>query len=205
MKLARRTRPRRIDRGRGGRAAGCDRSECPRRRPDLSRRLRRGSRLGEPGHPDRRRQFADPDRQPFQGHAGAVAAAGALSRNSLTTAIWPSRWSRLPPFPAATIRGVLPFASGPSTLAHGPAKTAPRGFARRRYLQTAFAGWGRSSLSRRRYSRAFGSGPALKKIAQRSDVSRCDGRAEIVGRGLLSRGASRAHTNLRLFHIIYTT
>jgi hypothetical protein len=127
------------------------------------------------------------------------------SRNSLTTAIWPSRWSRLPPFPAATIRGVLPFASGPSTLAHGPAKTAPRGFARRRYLQTAFAGWGRSSLSRRRYSRAFGSGPALKKIAQRSEVSRCDGRAEIVGRGLLSRGASRAHTNLRLFHIIYTT
>jgi hypothetical protein len=53
-----------------------------------------------------------------------IAAAGPLSRNSLTTAIWPSRWSRLPPFPAATMRGVLPFASGPSTLAHGPARTA---------------------------------------------------------------------------------
>jgi hypothetical protein len=46
--------------------------------------------------------------------------------------------------------------------------------------------------------------PALEKIAQRSDVSRCDGRAEIVGRGLLSRGAGRAHINLRLFNIIHT-
>jgi hypothetical protein len=113
-----------------------------------------------------------------------IAAARPLSRNSLTTAIWPSRWSRLPPFPAANTRGVLPFASGPSTLAHGPAKTASRGFARRRYLQTAFAGWGRSSLSRRRYSRAFGSTPRLRRspnaatspdvmAAQRSSVGVC--------------------------------
>ena len=42
--------------------------------PDLSGGLRRGSGLGEPGYPDRRGEFADPDRQPFQGHAGAVAA-----------------------------------------------------------------------------------------------------------------------------------
>ena len=30
--------------------------------------------LGEPGHPDHRGALADPDRQPLQGHAGAVAA-----------------------------------------------------------------------------------------------------------------------------------
>src|SRR6516225_2764117 len=34
---------------------------------------RRGS-LGEPGHPDRGGEFADPDRQPLQGHAGLVPA-----------------------------------------------------------------------------------------------------------------------------------
>jgi len=34
-----------------------------------------GSRLGEPGHPDHRGEIADPDRQPLQRHAGAVAAA----------------------------------------------------------------------------------------------------------------------------------
>ena len=40
------------------------------------RGLRRRGGLGEPRYPDhRRRQFADPDRQSFQGHAGAVAAA----------------------------------------------------------------------------------------------------------------------------------
>ena len=37
--------------------------------------LRLGSRVGEPGCRDHRRTFADPDRQPFQGHAGAVAPA----------------------------------------------------------------------------------------------------------------------------------
>ena len=37
--------------------------------------LRLGSGLGEPGHPDHRGKIADPDRQPFQGHAGAVAPA----------------------------------------------------------------------------------------------------------------------------------
>ena len=36
--------------------------------------------MGEPGHPDRGREFADPDRQPFQGHAGAVAATASRSR-----------------------------------------------------------------------------------------------------------------------------
>jgi magnesium chelatase family protein len=45
-----------------------------RRRPDLSGGLRRRSGLGQPGHPDRGSAFADPDRQPFQGHPGAVAA-----------------------------------------------------------------------------------------------------------------------------------
>ena len=33
-----------------------------------------------PDHPDRRGEFADPDRQPFQGHAGAVAARAQGSR-----------------------------------------------------------------------------------------------------------------------------
>ncbi|MGY4283283.1 hypothetical protein ACVWXO_002503 [Bradyrhizobium sp. LM2.7] len=36
--------------------------------------LRLGGGVGEPGHPDRCRKFADPDRQSLQGHAGAVAA-----------------------------------------------------------------------------------------------------------------------------------
>ena len=71
---ARRTRARRLDRARGGRAAGGDRGQCARGGPDLPGGLRRGSGLGEPGHPDRGGAFADPDRQPFQRHAGAVAA-----------------------------------------------------------------------------------------------------------------------------------
>ena len=36
--------------------------------------LRRRSGLGEPGYPDRGGEFADPDCQPLQGHAGAVTA-----------------------------------------------------------------------------------------------------------------------------------
>ena len=63
-----------------GRAAGGDRGECARGRPDLPGGLRRGSGLGEPGHPDRGGAFADPDRQPLQGHAGAVAPAAAGAR-----------------------------------------------------------------------------------------------------------------------------
>jgi hypothetical protein len=35
--------------------------------------------------------------------------AGPLSRSSLTTATWPSRWSQLPPFAVATMSGVLPL------------------------------------------------------------------------------------------------
>jgi magnesium chelatase family protein len=46
-----------------------------RRRPDLPGAMRCGSGLGEPGHPDHCGEFADPDRQPFQGHAGVVAPA----------------------------------------------------------------------------------------------------------------------------------
>ena len=48
--------------------------------PDLSGGMRHGSRLGQPGYPDHRGQIADPDRQPFQGHAGAVAAAAESAR-----------------------------------------------------------------------------------------------------------------------------
>ena len=70
-----RTRPRRLDRRGRGRAAGGDRRQCARRRPDLPGRLRRRGRLGEPRDGDRRRRLADPARQPFPRHAGAVAAA----------------------------------------------------------------------------------------------------------------------------------
>ena len=63
-----------IARGRG-RAAGRDRRQRARRRPDLPRRLRAGGRLGEPGDGDHRGRLADPARQSFQGHAGAVAPA----------------------------------------------------------------------------------------------------------------------------------
>ena len=45
--------------------AGRDRRECARGRPDLSRGVRNGSRLGEPRYPDHRGKIADPDRQPF--------------------------------------------------------------------------------------------------------------------------------------------
>ena len=51
---ARRTRARRLDRAGGRRAAGGDRRQCARRGPDLSRRLRRGGGLGQPGYRDRR-------------------------------------------------------------------------------------------------------------------------------------------------------
>src|SRR6478609_6663363 len=49
--------------------SGGDRRQFARGRPDLSGRVRGGSGLGQPGYPDRGREFADPDRQPFQGHA----------------------------------------------------------------------------------------------------------------------------------------
>ena len=66
--------PRRIDRAGRGRVARRDRRQFARRRPDLSRGLRRGSGMGEPRASDRGGKFADPDRQPLQGHAGAVAS-----------------------------------------------------------------------------------------------------------------------------------
>jgi hypothetical protein len=44
-----------------------------RRRPDLPGGVRRGGGVGQSRYPDRGGEFADPDRQPFQGHAGAVA------------------------------------------------------------------------------------------------------------------------------------
>ena len=47
---------------------------------DLSRGLRRGGGMGQPRYPDHRGDFADPDRQPFQRHAGAVAARSRKSR-----------------------------------------------------------------------------------------------------------------------------
>ena len=65
---------------RGGRVAGRDRRECARGRPDLSGGMRNGSRLGEPRYPDHRGKIADPDRQPFQRHAGAVAPAAESAR-----------------------------------------------------------------------------------------------------------------------------
>ena len=49
-----RARARRLDRRGRRRAAGRDRRQCARRRPDLSRRLRAGSRLGQPGDGDHR-------------------------------------------------------------------------------------------------------------------------------------------------------
>ena len=81
---ARRTRPRRLDCAGGGRVAGRDRRQFARGRLDLPRRLRRGSRLGEPGHPDRGRAIADPDRQSFSRHPSVVAALaeGACSRRA---------------------------------------------------------------------------------------------------------------------------
>ena len=82
---ARRARPRRLDCAGRGRAAGGDRRQRPRRRIDLPRRLRLRGRLGQPRHSDRRRFLADPARQSFQGHAGAVAAkaAGARGRGNV--------------------------------------------------------------------------------------------------------------------------
>ena len=93
-----RTRPRRLDRAGGRRAAGGDRRQCARGRPDLSGGLRRRGGLGEPGHPDHRGQFADPDRQPFQGHAGAVAAAaeGARARRRPRSTCATSRARKAP-------------------------------------------------------------------------------------------------------------
>ena len=43
--------------------------------------LRPGSRLGKPRDGDRRGRLADPARQPFQGHAGAVAADAEGARD----------------------------------------------------------------------------------------------------------------------------
>jgi magnesium chelatase family protein len=64
---ARRTRARRLNRTCGGCTAGRDRRQCARREADLPGGGRRGGGLGEPGHPDHRRQLADPDRQSFKG------------------------------------------------------------------------------------------------------------------------------------------
>ena len=50
-----RTRPRRLDRRGRRRAAGGDRRQCARPRPDLPGRVRGGGRLGQPRDRDRRR------------------------------------------------------------------------------------------------------------------------------------------------------
>ena len=60
--------------------SGRNRGKRPRRRPDLSCNLRTGSGLGQPRHRDHRRGLADPARQSFQRHAGAVAAAAKGAR-----------------------------------------------------------------------------------------------------------------------------
>jgi hypothetical protein len=80
-----RTRARWIDRAGGGRVAGRDRRQFARRGPDLPRRLRHRSGLGQPRYPDRGGKLADPDRQPFSGHASVVtpAAEGARGRGDL--------------------------------------------------------------------------------------------------------------------------
>ena len=66
------------DRAGGRRAAGRHRRQCASARTDLPGRLRAGGGLGQPGDRDRRRAVAHPARQPFQGHAGAVAAAAEI-------------------------------------------------------------------------------------------------------------------------------
>ncbi len=66
-----RARPRRLDRRGRGRAAGRDRRQRARGGSHLPRRLRRRSRLGEPGNGDRRRRVTHPARQSFPRHAGA--------------------------------------------------------------------------------------------------------------------------------------
>ena len=71
---------RRLDRRGRRRAAGRNRRQCPRRGPDLPRRLRRRSRLGEPGDGDHRRRLAHPARQSFPRHPGAGAPAAEDSR-----------------------------------------------------------------------------------------------------------------------------
>ena len=63
------------------RAAGGDRRQRPRTRPDLSGALRPGSGLGVTGNRDRRRALAHPARQPFQGHAGALPPEPQDPRN----------------------------------------------------------------------------------------------------------------------------
>ena len=77
---ARRTRPRRFDCAGGGCVAGRDRRQFARGRLDLPGGLRRGGRLGEPGHPDRGRTIADPDRQSFSRQPGVVAALAQGAR-----------------------------------------------------------------------------------------------------------------------------
>ena len=81
LRRAGRTRPRRLDCAGRRRPAGRHRRQCPRRGPDLSGGVRPGSRLGEPGDRDHRGVLAHPARQPFQGHAGAVAAAAENPRS----------------------------------------------------------------------------------------------------------------------------
>src|SRR5215471_14961155 len=55
--------------------------ELPQRRHDLPGGLRRRGRLGEPRDGDHCAWFADPARQSFQGHAGALAPAGQGARD----------------------------------------------------------------------------------------------------------------------------
>ena len=57
-------------------------ANCAQRRPDLPGGLRTGSGLGQPRDGDRRAVVAHPARQPFQGHAGAVAAEARHPRRA---------------------------------------------------------------------------------------------------------------------------
>ena len=76
-----RARPRRLDRAGRRRVACRHRRQCARRRLDLPGRVRTGSRLGKPRDRNHRGVFAHPARQPFQRHAGAVAAAAENPRS----------------------------------------------------------------------------------------------------------------------------
>jgi len=65
--------------------------------------VRGGSGLGEPRYPDRPPPFVDPDRESFQGHAGAVAplTEGARARGRYAR---PARQSRDRKAPSARSR-----------------------------------------------------------------------------------------------------
>jgi hypothetical protein len=81
LHCAGRARARRLDRRGRRRATGRHRRQCPRRRSHLPRRLRPGSRLGEPGDGDHRGRVPHPARQSFPRHAGARPPAAENPRD----------------------------------------------------------------------------------------------------------------------------